>query len=277
MSIGLPRSRTKAGTVSRYHTLRDRILETLGAGSNIGWVTAGGLLYRVLIGLDHYCDVELCNEDLVQLSTRERIFHFSKETIAKLKEKANAEISTDKISSLQALLSHVWRSAIRNRSLDPNEETKFRIVVGARQRFRELPDNYFGNAIMGTFLTMKPKELIEQGIGNPAWRMNRTISAVTGESLKKFLESWPARPNFVYMSHVDALITIISPRFVMYGNDFGWGKPVAVRSGSSNKVDGMLTLFGRAEAGSIDVEVCLLAETLEAIANDDEFMDTVTS
>ncbi|XP_039008457.1 uncharacterized acetyltransferase At3g50280-like [Hibiscus syriacus] len=225
----------------------------------------------------HACDVELCNEDLVQLSTRERIFHFSKETIAKLKEKANAEISTDKISSLQALLSHVWRSAIRNRSLDPNEETKFRIVVGARQRFRELPDNYFGNAIMGTFLTMKPKELIEQGIGNPAWRMNRTISAVTGESLKKFLESWPARPNFVYMSHVDALITIISPRFVMYGNDFGWGKPVAVRSGSSNKVDGMLTLFGRAEAGSIDVEVCLLAETLEAIANDDEFMDTVTS
>ncbi|KAE8697127.1 hypothetical protein F3Y22_tig00110633pilonHSYRG00154 [Hibiscus syriacus] len=124
---------------------------------------------------------------------------------------------------------------------------------------------------------MKPKELIEQGIGNPAWRMNRTIAAVTGESLKKFLESWPARPNFVNMSHGNAHIMSSSLRFDMYGNDFGWGKPVAVRSGSSNKVNGKLTLFCGAEAVSIDVEVCLLAETLEAIANDDEFMDTVTN
>ncbi|XP_038998408.1 uncharacterized acetyltransferase At3g50280-like [Hibiscus syriacus] len=222
-------------------------------------------------------DVERCNEDVVQPSTRERIFHFSKKTVAKLKAKANADIGTDKVSSLQALLSHVWRSVIRNRSLDPNEETKYRIVVGARQRFPELPDNYFGNAILGTSLTMKPKELTEQGIGNPAWRMNRTIATMTGESLKNSLEYWPASPNMATMSHGEALLTSSSPRFDMYGNDFGWGKPMAIRGGSSNKVDGMLTLFCGAEEGSIDVEMCLFPETLEAIASDEEFMDTVTN
>ncbi|KAK8644178.1 hypothetical protein V6N13_123493 [Hibiscus sabdariffa] len=222
-------------------------------------------------------DVNQCNDDFVLPPTRERIFHFSKETIGKLKAKANAETGTDKISSLQALLSHIWRSVIRNRSFEPNEETKYRIVVGARQRCRELPDNYFGNAILGTFVATKAKELMEQGIGNPAWRLNRTIAAMTGESLKKFLESWAASPNFVTLNLGNDLLTSSSPRFDMYGNDFGWGKPIAVRSGSSNKFHGKLTLFCGAEGGSIDVEVCLSPETLEAIANDEEFIDTVTN
>jgi hypothetical protein len=29
-----------------------------------------------------------------------------------------------------------------------------------------------------------------------------------------------------------------SPRFPMYDNDFGWGRPVGVRSGWANKFDG---------------------------------------
>ncbi|KAK8687126.1 hypothetical protein V6N13_085958 [Hibiscus sabdariffa] len=175
------------------------------------------------------------------------------------------------------LLSHIWRSVVRNRSLDPNEETKYCIIVGARQRFRELPDGYFGNAIVGTFVTMKAKEVMEHGIGKPAWRMNRTIATMTGESFERFLVSWPTSPNFVTLSNGDALTASSSPRFNMYGNDFGWGKPIAVRSGSSNKIDGMLTLDCGAEEGSINVEVCLFPETLEAIANDQEFMDTVTN
>ncbi|KAE9614297.1 putative transferase [Lupinus albus] len=47
----------------------------------------------------------------------ERVFHFSKEEILKLK--ANEEANTDKISSLQALLSHVWKSVTRCKHVDP--------------------------------------------------------------------------------------------------------------------------------------------------------------
>ncbi|MBA0803155.1 hypothetical protein Gohar_013399, partial [Gossypium harknessii] len=58
------------------------------------------------------------NEDFIPPPVQDRVFHFSKETVAKLKAKANAEIGTDKISSLQALLSHIWRCVIRNRRVD---------------------------------------------------------------------------------------------------------------------------------------------------------------
>ncbi|TYG94851.1 hypothetical protein ES288_A11G221600v1 [Gossypium darwinii] len=221
-------------------------------------------------------NVEQTNEDFILPPVRERIFHFSKENITKLKAKSNAEMGTDKISSLQALLSHIWRSAIHNRSFDPDQETNYRFVVGVRQRFQEIPDNYFGNAILGTFVTMKAKELVEQGIGNSAWRMNRIIAAMTGERIKKVFESWPASPSFVTLSNGDALITSSSPRFNMYGNDFGWGKPIAIRSGSSNKFDGLVTLYCGAEEGSIDIEACFFPETLEAMANDQEFMHIVT-
>jgi hypothetical protein len=48
---------------------------------------------------------------------RERIFHFSAESIAKLKAKANKESNTNKISSFQSLSALVWRSITRARQL----------------------------------------------------------------------------------------------------------------------------------------------------------------
>ncbi|XP_025607093.1 uncharacterized acetyltransferase At3g50280-like [Arachis hypogaea] len=81
-----------------------------------------------------------------------RVFHFTKEKIAQLKAKANAEAKTHKISSLQAVLTHLWLSVTTTRD----------------------------------------------------------CGAIGGK----------------------ALSTGSSPRFNVYGNDLGWGKPVAVRAGS---------------------------------------------
>ncbi|KAM3266729.1 hypothetical protein P3L10_003724 [Capsicum annuum] len=48
----------------------------------------------------------------------ERIFHLSKETIGRLKDKANSEMGVKLISYLQAYLAHLWRSITRCRKLD---------------------------------------------------------------------------------------------------------------------------------------------------------------
>ncbi|MBA0661249.1 hypothetical protein Goklo_005561, partial [Gossypium klotzschianum] len=50
----------------------------------------------------------------------ERIFHFSAKSIAKLKERANTESNTTKISSFQSLSAFVWRSITKARRF-PNE------------------------------------------------------------------------------------------------------------------------------------------------------------
>ena len=63
----------------------------------------------------------------------------------------------------------------------------------------------------------------------------------------------------------------------MYDNDFGWGRPIAVRSGAGNKFDGKLTVFPRIKEGSMNFEACLLPETLQAMIDDSEFMETFAS
>ncbi|GMJ03501.1 hypothetical protein like AT3G50300 [Hibiscus trionum] len=140
----------------------------------------------------------------------ERVFHFSKQNIAKLKAKANAEVRTN-ISSLQALLSHLWQSIVRNKELSPDKEMSFYLTIGARPRLHDVPERYFGNAAKAGIITMKVNELRERSVGNIALEMHKLVHAHTEEV-----------------------------------------------------------------CNNGDSDICLLAETLEAMANDDEFMDTVT-
>ena len=66
-----------------------------------------------------------------------------------------------------------------------------------------------------------------------------------------------------------------SPRFDVFGNDFGWGRPVAVRSGGGNKVDGRATVYELGRGGGIGMELCLAPEALARLIADDEFMAVV--
>ncbi|RZC15219.1 hypothetical protein D0Y65_008891 [Glycine soja] len=67
-----------------------------------------------------------------------------------------------------------------------------------------------------------------------------------------------------------------SPRFNMYGNEFGMGKGVAVRSGYANKFDGKVKSYsGHKGGGSIDLELCLSPDTMSALESDEEFMSAV--
>ena len=57
-------------------------------------------------------------------NSREKMFHFSSESIAKLKAKANSESNVTKISSFQSLSALLWRSITRARRLPPNQSTR---------------------------------------------------------------------------------------------------------------------------------------------------------
>ncbi|MED6148100.1 hypothetical protein PIB30_050061 [Stylosanthes scabra] len=218
---------------------------------------------------------------------RERVFHFTKDKIAELKAKANAEIETEtdegknKVSSLQALLTHLWRSVVRNQALDPEEEVNYKLLVGGRGRMKNPPlaENYFGNAVQDGTVTVKVRELLEEGgLGKGALEMNKMVGLYTEEKMKSYYRGWVKNPRLLTEGGVAgyALVTSSSPRFDVYGNDFGWGKPVAVRSGAGNKSHGKITVFAGAEGG-VDIEVCLSYEILEAMGNDHEFMDAVSA
>ncbi|KAA8547115.1 hypothetical protein F0562_003555 [Nyssa sinensis] len=227
---------------------------------------------------DHLTVTDILEPVFVPPPFEERVFHFTKEKIAGLRAKANAEMGTTQISSLQALLAHLWRSVVRCRCVNAEQEVTYMLPIGARPRLNPpLPSDYFGNTVQWRAVTTKTGELLEHGLGWVAWQMNKMIASQTDDEMRSFLKSWVENPKLtkvVFASNV--LVTGSSPRFNVYGTDFGWGKPVAVRSGEANKSDGKMTVFPGAEEGSIDIEACLLPETLNAMGGDAEFMEAIT-
>ncbi|MCI49002.1 putative acetyltransferase, partial [Trifolium medium] len=65
---------------------------------------------------------------------------------------------------------------------------------------------------------------------------------------------------------------VSSHRFPMHENDFGWGRPLAVRSGGANKFDEKMLVFPGRKGGDVDLEVVLSPETMAQLETDSEFM-----
>ncbi|OVA15872.1 Transferase [Macleaya cordata] len=225
---------------------------------------------------------EMFPEKYIPAPFEEKGFHFTRENIARLKAKANSEIETDhnNISSLQALLAHVWVAVTRARCLDPNEETRYLVVMGNRTRLNPpLPETYFGNSVGLGIATAKAGELINRGFGWGASLLNEAVISHDDTSIRSMLKSWMEKPIVPSVNNdwvSNTLTARSSPRFNMYGNDFGWGRPIAVRTGMSDKYDGITTLSPGPVEGSVDIEVCLPVEKLKAIEDDVEFMEAVT-
>ncbi|CAL5204686.1 unnamed protein product [Lathyrus oleraceus] len=213
---------------------------------------------------------------------RERIFHFSAESIAKLKAKANKECKTTEISSFQSLSALVWRSITRARQLQHDQTTTCKLATNNRTRMEPpLPKEYFGNSIHAVSTeTTTVKDLLENDLGWAAWKVHLAVANHNDKVVRGFVEKWLESP-FVY--RVDVLFdrnTVMmgsSPRFNMYGNEFGMGKALAVRSGYANKFDGKITSYpGQEGGGSIDLEVCLSPDKMMVLASDEEFMNSVS-
>ncbi|XP_048541865.1 uncharacterized acetyltransferase At3g50280-like [Triticum urartu] len=215
---------------------------------------------------------------------QECFFTFSAASVKELKARANDEMAgtaTATISSLQALLAHLWRAVSRARRLPPGKETSYSLAVGCRGRLSGIPPGYMGNALVPGTASCTVGEILGRGLGWTAWQLNRAVASFDEESVREWLESWTREPQFRYfgslMSGGAALMTGSSPRFDVFGNDFGWGKPAAVRSGREGKIDGKATVYeGPDRGGSMSLEVCIAPDAMERLVADEEFMDAVT-
>ncbi|XP_022135537.1 uncharacterized acetyltransferase At3g50280-like [Momordica charantia] len=212
---------------------------------------------------------------------RERAFHFSKESIAKLKARANAECSTKEISSFQALCALVWKSITRARCAPEDQSTNCKLMANNRGRLEPpLCEDYFGNVVTVLKAEAKAGELIEAGVGWGAWKLHEAVVDNRYEKLREEVEKWLQSPSFHRLEGILDSYSVVmasSPRFNVYGNEFGMGKAVAVRSGYANKFDGNVYWYpGYEGGGSIDLEICLLPQNMAILESDPEFMETVS-
>ncbi|KAK1312332.1 putative acetyltransferase [Acorus calamus] len=233
-----------------------------------------------------------------------RIFHFSREAVQELKSIANdphdddddrsisAEImgksgndtwQTQKsvISSFQSLSALLWRGVTRARRLSRERETTFRMAVNCRARVEpKVSPNYFGNAIQSIPTVASVGSLLEKrGHRWAAEQLRRSVAAHDNEKVVRGVRDFEKDPKCFPLGNPDGTGVTMgsSPWFPMYDNDFGWGRPLAVRSGRANKFDGKISAFpGRDVIGSVDLEVCLSPETMARLEMDEEFMHYVS-
>ncbi|OAY67892.1 putative acetyltransferase [Ananas comosus] len=211
---------------------------------------------------------------------RERMFHFSREAVARLKARANEECGRGDLSSFQSLSALLWRAVTRARGLAPGQATSCRVAIENRARLRPpLAKEYFGNSIYVVAASATAGELLAQGIGWAAALVNRAVAEHTDTEIRAKLGAWMARP-FVFTLrefYENSVMVGSSPRFDMYGCEFGWGRAVAARSGGANKFDGKIAMYpGWGGGGSMDVELCLVPENMAALERDEEFMGAVS-
>ncbi|KAL5074739.1 hypothetical protein RYX36_013723 [Vicia faba] len=212
---------------------------------------------------------------------RERIFHFSAESIAKLKAKANKYSNTNKISSFQSLSALVWRSITRARQLQQDQKTTCNLAINNRTRMEPpIPEDYFGNLIHAVSTDTTVKELLENDLGWAAWKVHLAVANHNDKVVRGSVEKWLESPIVFRIDMILDPSTVMmgsSPRFNMYGNEFGMGKALAVRSGYANKSDGKVTSYpGQEGGGSIDLEVCLSPDTMMVLESDEEFMNSIS-
>jgi len=134
--------------------------------------------------------------------------------------------------------------------------------------------------VIDCVVTMKAGDLLENGgLGKGALEMNKMIALYFDKKLKNHYQDWLRTPSFttVSLASSKALVISGSPRFDVYGNNFGWREPVGVRVGGENKRNGNICVFAGVEKGSMNLEVCLPYEISEAIRNDRDVMDDVSS
>lgn len=212
---------------------------------------------------------------------RGRMFHLSTHSMTQLKLRANDECNTNgEVSGLQALCSLVWRSVTRARHLQPEIETTCHVAANNRPRLcPPLPGDYFGNAAELIDVTTTVGDLQGHGLGWGAMLVHRSIVAHTDGAIRRALRAWVEKPSITQPSAFNQHDLTIgsSPRFDLYGCDFGWGKAVAVRSGGASKYDGKVALYmGKEGRGSVDMEINLKSEAMAALESDEEFMSAVS-
>ncbi|KAI3853542.1 hypothetical protein MKW92_038687 [Papaver armeniacum] len=115
-----------------------------------------------------------------------------------------------------------------------------------------LPETFFGNSVSWRIVTLKEGELIERGFGFLASLLNEVVNSHSFENSK----------------------TRSSQRFNMYGNDFGWGRPIALKTGPTGRSYGRTTVNPGSVEGSIDIDIWLPIEVFKAMENDAQFMET---
>ncbi|KAH9625073.1 hypothetical protein KSS87_010563 [Heliosperma pusillum] len=212
-----------------------------------------------------------------------RRFQFSSQSLKKIKAIANSDVKTSRpISTFQSLIAFVWKCITRARDLNPGDMTTCGLPLNLRQRFNPpLTNEYFGNYAIKAKATVKAGDLLVNSISWAATLLNNAVKSQDDRSardiIKQAMEFGPELVPPTRTSRSNDVIVASSPRFDYKESEFGPGELIGYRAGCGNKGEGKVyAMLGSQGHGSINLEIRLVPQTIDALLLDNEFMSFVS-
>eukprot|EP00246_Nothoceros_aenigmaticus_P014813 TRINITY_DN5863_c0_g1_i1.p1 TRINITY_DN5863_c0_g1~~TRINITY_DN5863_c0_g1_i1.p1 ORF type:complete len:447 (-),score=56.01 TRINITY_DN5863_c0_g1_i1:356-1696(-) len=161
------------------------------------------------------------------------IFPFTKEHLAKLKDKASDKATGTTYSSYVALSAHIWRSVTQARGLSGDQETKLFVATDGRSRLRPtLPRGYFGNVIFTSTPIALGEDISSEPLSFAAGKLHGAVQRMDNDYLRSALDFLDIQPDLsklirgaAHYGNPNLGITSWTG-LPVYDCDFGWGRAV---------------------------------------------------
>uniref|UniRef100_A0A1D1Y4E8 Agmatine coumaroyltransferase-2 n=1 Tax=Anthurium amnicola TaxID=1678845 RepID=A0A1D1Y4E8_9ARAE len=196
--------------------------------------------------------------------------HFSKELIAKLKDKVTGGDPNRRVSTFLCVLTHIWKKTTLARGLPDEAVTKVRVSVNGRQRIKPpIPTEYYGNLILWAFPKLTAGELLTGSYSYVAQVIRDAVNKVDDRYFKSFIDFGglvSAEKGWSEMEHtMPGVAEFLNPNIEFnswlsldfHKLDFGSGTPCEFIP-PGLPVEGLMILLPSCgEAGGVDVHMTL--------------------
>ncbi|KAF7813174.1 phenolic glucoside malonyltransferase 1-like [Senna tora] len=198
-------------------------------------------------------------------------FELTPSSISKLKKSAESKVKQGvRVSSFSVTCAYVLECIVK---AEETEENRVLFTFGADLRSRldpPVPPTYFGNCVGGAMFVFETKRLMEgdgfvcgvEGISEGLKRMEEEEDLIS-EAERLFLETGKMMRD----KNVRSFTLAGSPRFDVYGNDFGWGRPKKVEVASIDETGSISLAESRNKNGGIEIGLVLNQTVMEAFAS----------
>lgn len=210
-------------------------------------------------------------------------FTFSATSLSALKSLASQTLTSDYISTDDALSAFIWQSVLRARlpRLDPTASSTFARAVDPR-RYLGIPSTYPGVIQNMAYNKLTLSKLLSSPLGTIASSLRSTVDLKTSDlayrtrALATFITRHPGETVASVTASVDVSTDIMLSswaKYDCYELDFnlGLGKPVEVRRPRFVPCESLMYLMPRSREGEIALAACLREEDLERLSGDGEW------
>ncbi|WJX70688.1 hypothetical protein P8452_54767 [Trifolium repens] len=196
------------------------------------------------------------------------LFELTPSNIQKLKAYAKNEMKMNvtNLSTFSITCAYVL-SCLVEVEKPKEEKVMFIFTIDCRTRLDpQISSMYIGNCVRGQKVELEPKKLVgKDGFLSALEGMNEGLNKVKNEGVLNGVENW-----LDHMFNANESIKIYtiagSPRFEVYGIDFGFGKPKKVDITSTDKTGAFSLGESRNNDGGVEIGLTLNKQEMEAFS-----------